>query len=32
VDIAAKTFNWLLAAFVNALPTEMSEVIMIRPP
>jgi len=29
VDIAVITFNWLLAAFVDALPTEVSEVIMI---
>ena len=26
VDIAVITFNWLLAAFVDALPTEVSHI------
>ena len=29
VDIAMITFNWLLAAFVDALPTEVSHIVII---
>ena len=30
VDIAVITFNWLLAAFVDALPTEVSHILFLH--